>query len=609
MRFLFLVLVLLAGPAFAALVPLAADRPIRVDADVEVLADPGGKLGIEQILGTTQAGRFTPRTAGGEINFGYVDAAYWLRVRVQTARVADWMLEIEYPSLDSVEVYAPDDTGHLIRQQAGDLQPFAQRPYPYHNLVFPLRLPGGESVIYLRVQSAGNLTVPMRIWSAARFYPHAADSNALYALYFGSLLALGLYNLLLFFSIRDRAYVEYFGFVLSMAVAQASQSGFANQYLWSEWPWWGNLALPAGFAATGLFGALFTRTFLHTAGISSWLDRLIRLFIGLFSLSAAVLPMSYKLGAMLVSLSGLGFSLLALVGGLIGLRRGHAGARYFLIAWSLLLSGVAVLALRNFAWLPTNFFTANAMLLGSSLEMLLLSFALADRINRVRQEKEHAQAETLHAKQAMVEALHRSEQELEARVEDRTRELAKANQLLSEREVALANLARRDPLTGLANRLALDEEVHRALHRADRTGQHVALLLIDLDRFKPINDQHGHEVGDAVLIQVAERIRQSTRANDMICRLGGDEFVVVLESEQADTDAGLVADKLIYSLQAPIEIGNLSVQVGASIGLSCCPIDGRNLRDLLHHADLAMYRAKAAAGGCYRLAGMESVAR
>lgn len=587
--------------AGAGVLPLSASGPVRIASHAEYLTDTGHDLRIAQIVTPGMISRFQPVSQRGDINFGYTRDVVWLRVPVNSPGAGEWMLEIEYPTLDQVALFAPDGQGGWQRQLAGDLQPYSQRPYPYHNLVFPLQLPAGESVLYLRVQSAGSMTVPARIWPARSFHLHATDNNALHALYFGSLLALGLYNLLLYFSIRDRAYVEYFGFVLGMLVAQASQIGFANQYLWPDWPYFGHLAFPGGFALTGLFGAMFTRTFLQTARIMPRLDQAILGFIGLLVLCALVLPVSYAFGSKLVSLTGLGFSCLALVGGVLSLRRGHGGAGYFLLAWSLLLAGVVIQAMRNFGWLPTNVFTANAVLLGSSLEMLLLSFALADRINSVRRDKDMAQAEALQAKQAMVEALHRSERELESKVEVRTRELEAANARLLRRESELANLARRDPLTGLANRGALDEEMDRALHRADRDGQHVGLLLIDLDRFKPINDTLGHEAGDQVLIEVARRLRESTRINDLVFRLGGDEFVVLLECEDVEMSAGQVAVKLLKNLRKPIDYAGHRLEVGASIGVARCPTDGKNLRDLLHRADIAMYQAKAIGGGGYRL--------
>src|SRR5690606_34566319 len=137
--------------------------------------------------------------------------------------------------------------------------------------------------------------------------------------------------------------------------------------------------------------------------------------------SPLLLP--YQTVAILVSVLGIAFSAVAVAGGVWCLRHGHPGARYFLLAWSLLLVGVAVLAMRNLGWLPTNGFTLNAMQIGSALEVLLLSFALAARINVMRREKDRANEAALAAKQEVVEALRDSEQRLEERVADRTRSL------------------------------------------------------------------------------------------------------------------------------------------------------------------------------------------
>lgn len=263
---------------------------------------------------------------------------------------------------------------------------------------------------------------------------------------------------------------------------------------------WGNAVFPAAMAATGFFGALFTRSFLETRRTAPGLDKLILVGVAWFAIAAIgpfVLP--YRIAAINVSLSGISFSLLAVAGGVLCLMRKGPGAHLFLVAWALLLIGVAVTGARNFGWVPTNALTSYAMQIGSALEMLLLSSALADRINSMRKEKERAQADSLAAKQQMVIALQGSELDLEERVADRTRELADANTRLEESQEALRHLAYHDNLTGLANRALMEDRIAQAIEHARRYDFVVAVLLVDLDRFKPINDSYGHSAGDEVL--------------------------------------------------------------------------------------------------------------
>ncbi|MEQ1528672.1 MAG: EAL domain-containing protein [Methylococcales bacterium] len=153
-------------------------------------------------------------------------------------------------------------------------------------------------------------------------------------------------------------------------------------------------------------------------------------------------------------------------------------------------------------------------------------------------------------------------------------------------------LAHHDALTGLFNRVLLRDRLNHALERAKREGGRLALLFIDLDRFKFINDTLGHPVGDEILKLTAQRISLSVRAEDTVARLGGDEFVLLLEDEVNKRRAAEVARKLIQLLVSPMTIDGHTLTVTASIGIALYPSDGEDVDSLLKHADLAMYRAK-----------------
>lgn len=150
-----------------------------------------------------------------------------------------------------------------------------------------------------------------------------------------------------------------------------------------------------------------------------------------------------------------------------------------------------------------------------------------------------------------------------------------------------------DSLTGLPNRSLLNEEFQRASAHANRANRLFALLLLDLDNFKAINDTHGHDTGDELLKCIATRLRRVLRGEDMICRLGGDEFVVLLEDVQTQEHLFAVAESLLEGLREPVEIAGHRLQVSGSIGASIYPQHGANMDQLKHHADLAMYQAKA----------------
>jgi diguanylate cyclase (GGDEF)-like protein len=574
---------------------------------LDFLEDSGRRLSIGDVAAPAMAGRFRRAPASNaEINFGYSRSAYWMRLRLRVSPDAarHWLLEVAYSSLDRVEVYTPRAGGGFNVQAAGDLQPFAERPFPHRNLVFPLTLSGeADQTIYMKVVSAGNLTIPATLWQPAAMHYHDQLSYALLSVYYGLLLALLLYNLLLFVAARDPAFLAYVAFVAAMAVAQASWNGFGNQFLWPRWPAWGNIALPSGMAAAAFFGTLFARTFLGTHRHFPRLDQLLLALMAVFAI-AALIPVaaSYYVGAIAVSVAGLAGAAVLTGSGIYCVTKGHPGARYFLLAWTVLLLGVAVLALRNLGWLPTNVLTFYSMQIGSAAEMLLLAIALADRIQTIRLDKERAIKELLAARQATVGALLRSEQALESRVAARTRELEQTNARLQEKERELQHLGQQGPLTGFANRQLLGETIGRAIARARRTGHALAGLVVELDGIKNISGLHGRSVGDQALMTFVARLRESVRETDAVARISDDEFFVVLE-DLVDREIALrVADKIIGSLSNPVVVDTHSLHVQVSVGIAYFPDHAGNADQLMRRADTALYAAKSAGANSWRVA-------
>lgn len=162
----------------------------------------------------------------------------------------------------------------------------------------------------------------------------------------------------------------------------------------------------------------------------------------------------------------------------------------------------------------------------------------------------------------------------------------------------LERMAFRDELTGLVNRRFLAEKLTQEVAKINRYGKRLAILYIDLDDFKRINDTFGHNQGDVLLQTVAERITQTVRESDIVSRLGGDEFAVVLLDLGAD-EAGLVADKILHAVNKPIMLGKHEVVVGSTIGITLSPDDSTNIDDLLRNADLAMYASKSSGKNCF----------
>jgi diguanylate cyclase (GGDEF)-like protein len=214
----------------------------------------------------------------------------------------------------------------------------------------------------------------------------------------------------------------------------------------------------------------------------------------------------------------------------------------------------------------------------------------------------------------MLDIIQDSHEQLEQRVEERTQELKKTNIQLSEEintrksvekdliihKENLIKLAHYDNLTALPNRLFFNEILSKAIHSAGRHKKLLAVIFVDLDRFKNINDAFGHTMGDGVLKEMGVRFSSILRAEDILARLGGDEFIILLNNLEEEKYAGLVAEKLLSSCTRPIAIQTHEFFISASIGISIFPKDGESLEALQKNADMAMYQAKHAGGGVYQ---------
>lgn len=172
-----------------------------------------------------------------------------------------------------------------------------------------------------------------------------------------------------------------------------------------------------------------------------------------------------------------------------------------------------------------------------------------------------------------------------------------------EAEAQIRHMALHDNLTGLANRTLLRDRLTQAIEQARRDRNSLALLFIDLDDFKPVNDTHGHEAGDRVLKEVAQRLRAAVRRVDTVARMGGDEFVILLQALEQEDMAIQVAEKIIDSLSRPIQLNGQTCLLGASVGIALHPRHGEDHDGLMRAADQALYQAKSAGKNCYQVAG------
>ena len=510
------------------------------------------------------------------LNFGYTQRDTWLRTYIHndSAEATSWMVRFEYPFLDHVTLYTLRGQ-HSEAQQSGSALPVPMRALAHRQAVFPLTLAAGEQVtLYTRISASGSKFLSYDLMAPEAFYAQNDRHNFWLATYFGMLLALSIYNLLLFFGLKERVFLYYALFAFSFTLAILTFNGLGTLMFWSFLGDSSARLVALGFTFASIMGTLFSQSFLNTALYCPRWHRVITYFrwycwLALF----AVLLLPTQPALRVMDITGFTASLLMLVCGIYCCWRRVPSARLFVVAWALFLLGAAVFALRNLGVLPANFITLHGIQIGSALEMLLLSFALAARFNKMKKQKEQAQAET-------VAMLKQQETLLEAKVAERTR--------------ALERLANHDMLTGLLNRNGLARSAEQALERSRQQHIPLCLFMCDLDRFKPINDEHGHEAGDFVLQQVAKRLAHLARNNDHCARFGGDEFVMLFE-ELCDPKAiDELRCRIDQAIHQPIKLPNgTMVCVGVSIGASTSHGVTTTLESLMREADHNMYAVKS----------------
>ena len=563
LTFLALTFLTFGSPAHAAAPDrIEAQAPsARLTGQIAYLIDTSGQLGIEQISHPSAQGAF--RTPEAPLRALYDDRPYWIRVVMQQeGDRGDWVLAMSTTGLREVEFHGPFDVagaplGEVVR--TGLDRPWASRPLQSERYAFRVRLNApGQYTAYLRVVSKTSQPLTLTAFDLPDHMASRQDKRLFDGVTYGILLTLLVYNLALAASFRDRTYVHY---VLASAAALmtlVSFNGHGARYLFPDWP----AAIEASYVVFPslwiLFGALFAHSFLNLASRAPWFARLnlltmalsgVALFFGL----RGDITMAQRLNEVL-SLAGMGIVFTA---GLLVLTRGYRPAAWYISGQMLLFSAVLTVVLVNWGQLDWPFVLASGLQIGVAAELVVFAIALGSRVRLLKHESSRLET---HA-------------------------------------ATLAQEARTDPLTGLWNRTGL---ALRAQELLDRPGSH-ALMLMDLDRFKPVNDVHGHAAGDAVLVQVAQRLTQAVREGDAVARLGGDEFVILFADAPSHAALEERAQRLQAALRQPIDIGSgQAVDIDSSVGVATSPQDGRTLEQLLMTADAALYRAKEAGRGCFR---------
>jgi len=362
--------------------------------NVEYLEDPKASFDIAHLLSSPSTYTFI-KSHQNSLNFGYTSSAYWLKWSMTYTSInkEDWFLNISDPLLDHADLYIVKPDGSINVKRAGQLIKQSNREISGRSPSYKIEgTPGTTDTLYLRVASDDPLQLQLSLHSSTAMIKETFNNTALIGAYYGIMIVMLLYNLFLFTTLRERSYLFYCVYLICLIPAQMSFDGLSYQLLWPDSPWWANRAAVFLSGAVALAGTQFARVFLKTNVHTPVLDRFL---VVLLIAAALVIPCSLTYPYTVAATAGVGiavvFAILMLTTAIIGFLQNVPNAKFFLIAWLTFTAGLLIRALTTTGQLEINPFTLYAAQFGTALETVLLSFALADRINCIQREKREAQ--------------------------------------------------------------------------------------------------------------------------------------------------------------------------------------------------------------------------
>lgn len=358
----------------------------------------------------------------------------WAAVRLEIpAELAknDNFIYLSYALLDTVEMWIEDGNEMAMVHQTGQAFEFHSRPYVNSDFVFPII--EGQEVYYFRIYSSKPVVLPFKIQSEKALFQNLTRKDFLFGIYVGIIFVMILYNLALFFIIQDKSYALYIIYLFTLVITQAALFGYTDRFLMPDWTSMNLRFAALSGAMVAISSVFFVSNFLELKTRAPLYARLFFLVVILDSIGIIFLLMGWGvLGYHWVNFTSLYGSIIGLIAGVKLSRTGFKPAKFFLIAWSVFLTSVIVFALMNIGILPYNPYFHSSMLFGSSIEVVLLSVALADRINLLRKEKAESQEKALEMAKENERIIQEQNAMLEEKVHLRTAELQDANKELTE---------------------------------------------------------------------------------------------------------------------------------------------------------------------------------
>ncbi len=380
---------LLSIDAYASsLITLDNSNPHRaIGQNVDYLEDVTGNLTIDDVTKSEIADQFKPSEMERP-SFGYTGSTYWFRFHVaNNSDDPNWFLTVKYPPLDYIDLYQLKIGGGHTHFAAGDLRPFGYRDIKNNQTIFPIDTSGNANGFYLRVETESSMTVPISVLSGKHLLEAVGVNNYVQGAYLGVMFVMAFYNLFIFLSVRDKSYLYYVLFIVTMTVFQLILNGYANQFLWPGYTWWGNVSTIFSVSLSLAFAFLFTQTYLNTKLYTPNINNIITAIVIIAMINSFMsLLVPYRMTVIIIIFLAVFAPVFAIFAGFIALKKGCRPARYYLWAWTALIFSIVLFALKLFGVVPNWFLLDYVIQIGCTIDVIILSLGLADRINILKTE-------------------------------------------------------------------------------------------------------------------------------------------------------------------------------------------------------------------------------
>ena len=387
------ILLLFTRPVFSGTVFLdESTRTVNLAEGLELFEDPDGSKTFDEIR-MLKKGRWEISQAES-VNAGYTASAFWIRVELtnRSKKPLRFLVEVGYPVLDHVETFAVRENS-VDTWDMGDKRPFRERPVDYPGFVTPLSFSPGETLsFYARIRTTSSMQFPLRLFSLASFLEMKQFSMMIQGLYYGSMIIMALYNLFLFVSVRESNYLTYVVYVVFQCLFLASMNGLTFQYLWPDSVSWNDQAIVVSLCVM-IFSANFSIVRFMKLSPADGLRYSMFLMFAITAMAIVLLSfvLPFRLGILFTAFLILACFIFGLPVVILRWTQGYSPGRFFSLAWLFLGCGAIVLVFNKIGLIPRSFMTENSAQIGSALQVMLLSFALADRLNTEKKEKIDAQ--------------------------------------------------------------------------------------------------------------------------------------------------------------------------------------------------------------------------